>query len=384
MIDKLKIRGDIFRSLGVILLLVGLSSDLAAGQDPALRYARGFSVQTTHSGCKLITVHPSWRDDAAPLRYLLVPRGKSAPSNHPPARVIFVPVQRVVSLSTTHLAYLDAAGQTDRLVGLADFKYVNTPSVRQRIAAGELKAVGHFTSLRLEPLLDLSADLILTPASGSSYDVHPKLIEAGLPAVLVIDHLETHPLGRCEWIKFLALFFDTGAHAETLFNQIADRYAHLAKTATHWSHRPTVLTGAPFQGQWWVARGDSFVSQFIRDAGGDYLWSDTPGAGSLPMDAEAVYERALDADVWLNTGNWRQRNDALAADPRFAAIRALKQGRIYNNNKRLNPWGGNDYWESGMLRPDAVLADLMAILHPQRLPDHQLVYYRRLTQDIKR
>jgi iron complex transport system substrate-binding protein len=96
------------------------------------------------------------------------------------------------------------------------------------------------------------------------------------------------------------------------------------------------------------------------------------------MDLEAVYEKALTADLWLNTGSWRSIADARAADPRFSEVPALRRGRIYNNNKRLNPWGGNDYWESGMLRPDAVLADVIAILHPDLLPDHELVYYQRL------
>ena len=96
------------------------------------------------------------------------------------------------------------------------------------------------------------------------------------------------------------------------------------------------------------------------------------------MDVEAVYERALEADVWLNTGNWRHMDDALAADPRFAAINALRQNHVYNNNRRLNPSGGNDYWESGMLNPDVVLADLITIFHNHLLPDHELVYYRQL------
>ena len=144
------------------------------------------------------------------------------PKEHPPAQIIFVPVRRVVSLSTTHLAYMDAADLTERLVGLSGFKHVNTPSVRRRIDAGALKEVGQFTNLNVETLMDLAPDLILASASGSVYDVHPKLLEAGLPVALMIDHLEAHPLGRAEWIKFLGLFFDTVSHTEALFKEIAD------------------------------------------------------------------------------------------------------------------------------------------------------------------
>jgi iron complex transport system substrate-binding protein len=360
-----------------ILLLGGIRISWSADQGLSLSYARGFHV-AEWAGCKLVTVRPAWKDGGVGFRYLLVPQGRTAPSNYPPAQVIYVPVRRVVSLSTTYLAYMDAAGWTDRLVGLGGGKYANTPSVRQRVETDQIKEVGDFTKLNIEILMDLSPDLILTSASGSVYDVHPKLLEAGLPTVLVIDHLEAHPLARLEWIKFLALFFDTLSHAETLFDVTAKRYTDLVQKAMQVSIRPKVITGAPFQGQWWVAKGQSFVAQFIRDAGGDYFWSHLPGVGSLPMDVEAVYEQALEADVWLNTGNWRRTDDALSADPRFAAIKALRQNRVYNNNRRLNYYGGNDYWESGMLNPDIVLADLITIFHHHLLPGHELVYYRQL------
>jgi iron complex transport system substrate-binding protein len=348
-----------------------------ADQVLSLRYARGFKV-SPYAGCCLVTVHPPWSEGGPTFRYLLVPQGHAVPEGYRPAQVFFVPVQRVVSLSVTHLAYMDSAGLTDRLVGLAGFKYVNTPSVRRRIDAGALKEAGQLTNLNIETLIDLEPDLILAFASGSSYDVSSKLLEAGLPVALTIGHLEAHPLGRTEWVKFLGLFFGTVPHAEALFKQIEERYLRLAKTAAQVSKRPRVITGALFRGQWWVPGADSFVTRLIVDAGGKPAWPQIPGTGSRPMDLEVVYEKALAADVWLNTGSWQTIAEARAADPRFSEVPALRRGMVYNNNKRLNPWGGNDYWESGMLRPDVVLADLIAILHPDLLPDHELVYYRRL------
>jgi iron complex transport system substrate-binding protein len=360
----------------LLILFIGIGN-AGAEADLKLQYAKGFQVESL-DGCTLVSVQPAWQKDGYSFRYLLVPTGRKVPSKYPPAQIIRVPVRRVVSLSTTHLGYIDAADRTNRLVGLAGFDHVNTPSVRQRIAAGKLKEVGQFTSLRMETMIDLTPDLILVPASGSSYDVHPKLIEAGLPTVLFIDHLESHPLGRLEWIKLLALFFDTSAHAAALFEETAARYRALADMGRKVTARPKIITGAPFQGRWWIAKGNSFVARFIDDAGGDYLWSHMPGVGSTPLDVEAVYAQALSADIWLNPGAWKRTDEAKTADPRFAIIPALQQNRIFNNNKRLNAKGGNDYWESGMLRPDKVLSDLIAILHPELLPRHELVYYRRL------
>lgn len=362
----------------ITLLLVVLRGTLAvADHGSHLQYARGFEI-SQHDGYTQVSVHLPWRKNNVPMRYLLVPGGKSAPVDLPPGQVIHVPVHRVVALSTTHLAYIDAAGRTDRLVGLADFKTVNTTAVRRRIDAGRIKEVGHAMRLSMETVLDLSPDVILTSASGSLHDVHPKLAEAGLPAVLIIDHLERHPLGRLEWIKFMGLLYGTGDHAHRMFNDIARKYRRLAESTVAVDHRPRIISGTPFQGQWWVAKADSFVAQYIRDAGGTHLWMDIPGTGSQPMDVEMVYERALDCEFWINPGTWRRLADGLTADPRFADVRALRQGQVFNNNKRLNPWGGNDYWESGMLHPELVLADLVAIVHPDLLPGHELIYYQQL------
>jgi iron complex transport system substrate-binding protein len=361
----------------VALLGLILGQGPASGQAITVHYARGFQVEN-FGACHLVTLHPTWKGDPATYRYLLVPRGEAVPPAHPPAQVVRVPVQRVVALSTTHLAYMAAAGQVDRLVGLDGFAFVNTPAVRRRIDAGGLTAVGHGTRLRIENLLELAPDLILTPASGSVHDVHPKLLEAGLTTGLVLEHMEAHPLGRCEWMKFLALFFGTGEHAESLFKETAARYTDLVHKVAQASRRPKVITGAPFQGRWYVPRGESFMARLLADAGGAYAWAATPGVGSVAMDVEAVYGKALEADLWLNTGTWRSVADATAADPRFGAVPALVEGRVFNNDKRLNASGGNDYWESGLMRPDVVLADLITILHPDLLPGRELVYYRPL------
>ena len=361
----------------VAVLFAGTGVAMCADSGAPLEYAQYLRIEEW-SGCKLATIlSPRDREKVA-YRFLLVPRGTPVPKNYPKARVFRVPVERVVSFSTTHLAYIDTAGKTGDLVGLSGFNYVNTPSVRRLIESGKLEEVGQMNSLKLETVLDLSPDLILTPDMDSAHTVHSRLLAAGLPAVPIMDHVEEHPLGRCEWIKLLALFLGTESHADTLFNEIAGRYHALVLKAASVRNRPRVIAGAPFQGQWYVARGNSFVAQFIRDAGGDYIWSHIPGTDSVLMDAEAAYEAVLEADIWLNPGEWKRLEDGLSADPRFAVIPAMKPGKVFNYNKRLNRWGGNDYWESGMLRPDEVLADLIAILHPEILPDRELMYYRKL------
>ncbi|MCF6188152.1 MAG: hypothetical protein L3J49_11855 [Desulfobulbaceae bacterium] len=127
-----------------------------------------------------------------------------------------------------------------------------------------------------------------------------------------------------------------------------------------------------------MARGESFAARFLADAGADYIWKDLPGTGSMPMDIEMVYERGAAADFWVNTGNWATLAQAVRSAPRMATFKAIKEKRLYNRNRRVNDSGANDYWESGMVQPDVILADLIRIFHPELLPNHELYYYQRL------
>jgi len=44
----------------------------------------------------------------------------------------------------------------------------------------------------------------------------------------------------------------------------------------------------------------------------------------------------------------------------------------------MNAQGANDYWESGAVNPHLVLADLIRIIHPELLPNHELIYYKSI------
>jgi iron complex transport system substrate-binding protein len=49
---------------------------------------------------------------------------------------------------------------------------------------------------------------------------------------------------------------------------------------------------------------------------------------------------------------------------------------IYNNTLRTTPEGGNDFWESGAVRPDLILEDLIQVFHYDG--SGNLNYYFRL------
>ena len=346
-----------------------------------LLYSRGLTVEYFNN-YKVVTVINPWRGADESFQYLLVQCGTPAPEGFDNAQIIEVPVQRFVGLSTTILPGLEEMGLLDRLVAVEEFDYVNTEAVRQLIDDGSLVEVSDGGALNVELVIEQEPDLIMTFAYGSpKYDAHPKLLEAGLKTAITAGYMETSPLGRAEWVKFTALFFNTEAKAEVVFNQKAERYNEIAALVKDLSVKPTVVTGVNRGDEWRVSGGQSYFAGFLRDAGADYLWADDDSTGSIPLDFEAVFERAADADFWVpNTGGWQTLADVAAADERYTELAAFQNGTIINNNARVNEFGGNDYFESGVANPDLVLADLISVFHPDLLPDHELTFFIQIDE----
>lgn len=342
-------------------------------------FAQGWTVDY-HDNFKLLTLLNPWRGSEQKFQYLLLQCGTPAPDGYVDIPVIEVPVPNVAALTTTVLPHLQQLALLDRLVAVEKFDLVNTSEVRQMIEGGALQEVGSGTSVNAETLIDLDPRLIITFAYGNpEYDTHPKLLEAGLPVALTAGYMETTPLGRSEWLKATALFFNREAAAGQIFGEMAARYAEMAELASSVAERPTVLVGIPRRDSWRVPGGNSYFARYIADAGGDYLWRDDGSTGSIPLSMESVFEQAVEVDIWLaNTGTWFTAADILAADERYESLAAVQHGSVYSNNAKLNEWGGNDYWETGVASPHLVLADLIKILHPELLPEHELIWFHQL------
>ncbi len=347
-------------------------------QKAIVEYAQNFSVEYANH-YKVVTVNQTW-PGSDPARYVLVQCGTPAPEDVDADAVIEVPAGSLVTMATTYLPFVVDLGLLDYLIGHDEFDYVNTPEVRSRIEAGEMTEVGSGSGVSVETVIDLEPSLILTSGSGlAEYDAHPALIAAGLPVVLAGDWLEMTPLGRAEWVKFVALFYNAETKADEIFGQIVENYQALSELAASVEERPTVFVDAPWEGTWYMAGGGSYTAHLLADAGAEYLWADDESTGSMALDFETVLERAADADFWVNAGGyWFTKDDMLAADERFAEFAAVQNGNVWSNNLYLNDFGGNYYYEGGIAHPDWILADLIAIFHPELLPDHEFVFYRQL------
>jgi iron complex transport system substrate-binding protein len=237
-------------------------------------------------------------------------------------------------------------------------------------------------------VLDAEPSLLLTFIySSDDINTHPALVEAGVPVVVASDYIEASPLGQAEWIKFTALFYNAEATANAVFDEKAAAYQGLVDLTASLSdeEKPTVLWNSytAYSNAWWIPGSESFAGQFIRDAGGTLVLGDDPQvAGNInatPFDFEVVYDTGFDADLWFpGTFGVRTLADFIAQDERNADFEAVQAGQVYNFDARENANGGNDFFENGVANPQDVLADLISIMHPELLPDHELIYYRQL------
>lgn len=347
-------------------------------------YAHGYSV-VYHGTYKVVRTFDPWGRASGNHTYLLVQRGEKVPEGYSNAMVFTVPVQSVITLSVSQVPHLSAINETSSIKGHNGLAHIFDEGFRARAASGEIAEIGSGTMsmnnpLKTETMIELEPDLVFCSASGfPEYDNQQKLIEAGLKPVVVADWMEDDPVARAEWIKFFALFYNKEKEAEATFRQIEQNYAAIKEKAAKAGSRPTIFTGLEYQGTWYASGGNSYVARLFSDAGGDYIFSDLAGSGEIPLDFEAVYDKAHDADYYINIGMAGGGEDILARDPRYARFDAIRSGAVYHFDARTNEYGSLDYWQSGTVHPDIILADLVKILHPELLPDHELYYYRHVS-----
>lgn len=343
----------------------------------AVQDATNFTI-SYHNSYQVLTVNQPY-PNGSPQSYVLVRCGVPAPTltgdlAHAPQ--ITVPVSTLYSASTTHLGMIDELGQTDVVSGLANTANAVNPQIRRRIDAGKIADYAPGQQINVESVIAGHPDVLVT--QGTDDPSYAKLRDAGINVVADAEWLEATPLGRAEWVKVFAALTGTEKKAGETYRRLRDDYRNVAaKTA---GVRPAeVLPGTMYQGTWSVPAGGDYAGRLIVDAGGDYPWSRDPNTGSLQLSFESVYAKAGHAPVWLVSTDWRTLDDALAADNRYGELTAVRDGQVWSATKAIGPGGGNDYWERGVARPDLVLADLVAILHPELTPNHRFEFYRQVT-----
>ncbi len=364
-----------FLMLGCLIVLLGCAQPAPEEKTEKLirsyplQYAEGFSILEYESYWQ-INVHEAF-PGADTLSYRI------AKNNQP--QYLPMEADRVICTSTTHLPALAMLNEATSLVGFPGTQYISTTEFQPLIQSEAITDLGQDQQLNVEKIASLEPAWVMAFSQGNDGKQLNKLRQMGVPVILNGDYMEKTVLGRAEWIKFMAVFFNKLELADRLFSQIETTYNQLRAKADKASNRPSVMKGLLYGDRWFVPGGANWSATLIEDAGGAYIWSSNTDRGWLELSYETVLDAAGKSDYWIGVGSITTMQELKAADARYEQFKPFQTGRVYSYAGRIGPGGGVDYLENGYARPDIVLKDLVKILHPDLIPDHNLYFFMPLS-----
>ncbi len=350
-------------------------------EENTISHAKGFTIENSNSGLTIIKINSPWPNAKAEFTYALIPKDKMVAMNlnkYEYDAIVAVPVERLVVTSTTHIPALEALGVLDRLVGFPDTEYISSKEARKRIDDGNIKELGNNESINTEMVIELNPEVVVGFGIDKQNSAYETIQRSTIPVVYNGDWTEETPLGKAEWIKFFAPFFQMEKKADSIFLEIEKQYKETELLADKASSQPTVLSGALYKDVWYLPGGQSWAATFLEDANTRYLWQDTEATGSLSLSIENVLEKGEKADYWISPSQFTSYKDLEEANRHYLQFDAFQKKKMYTFAKTTGDTGGLLYYELAPQRPDLVLKDLVHIFHPELLPDHELFFFKPL------
>jgi iron complex transport system substrate-binding protein len=340
----------------------------------SLKYAQGFAIDY-YADYKKVTVKNPWANNAVIRSYYLV----NDSSTRTPADgvKIIIPVTKMAVTVVTIFEFLSLLDEIDCVNAVCQPQLIYNQDIRAKYKSSGLVDLGDSFSIDIETILHTKPNAILVSGYGSADIYTNRLEKTGIPVIINNEWMESTPLARSEWIKFIAAFFDKENLADSIFDLVANNYNSIKYGAKEIENKTTVMIGNDFRGTWYMPGGRNYMAALIADAGGNYFYENNTETGSLPLNYEKVIKNFSQSDVWLNC-NFNSFDELLKVDKKNSYFRPFKLRQVYNFNKRKMPEGANDFWESAVARPDLLLNDIIAVLYPDNFPDYETVYIEKL------
>lgn len=353
-------------SFSIIILLFSCTrqlnpnSQIISSESP--EYAKGFKINLlADSSYQIILLNPESTSDT--IDVINVPK---------------ILPQNIACLSTTHVSIIDQLDRLSLLKGISFADRVKNPNAQSAFQRGEIKNLSTDSDLDDEILIGLKTEMLFVyPFGGEDYS---KFEKSGIMVVPISEYMESHPLGRAEWIKVFGTLLGEKQKADSVFVEIKNKYLALVDSVnSRVKIRPSVFTGFYDNGDWYAPAGNGFVSQFLKDAGADYVFADSLHRGNLKIPFELLYSEVYNTDAWVKifySSDKPSRDQIANEDPRFQEIKSFKTNNIFYCNT-----ADNDYFGDAIMEPDVILADLIYCFHPDLLPSRSNKYYLKLADN---
>jgi iron complex transport system substrate-binding protein len=350
---------------------------VAEGEAVEVKYAKGFSIEK-YTGYNILTVKDPWPDADKTYRYLLLKEGTVAPDHLEYDYEINIPVKNIVVTSTTHIPSLEALGEESSLIGFPDLEYISSENTRKLISENRITELGKNEAINTETLISIEPEVVVGFAINGNNKTYNTIQRSGIPVIFNGDWTEASPLGKAEWVKFFGALFDKNEEAQKYFKKVETNYKMAKNLATTAEKKPTVLSGSMYKDQWYVPYGNSWLARFIEEANTSYIYKETSGSGSMALAFETVLSDAKNARFWVAPGQFGSYEQLMEASSHYDQFRAVKEQNVFTYSSTKGDTGGVLFYELAPNRPDLVLRDLIAIFHPDLLPEHEFTFFKPL------
>ena len=312
------------------------------------------------------------------LNQIVVTRGEEVSRQGDKVKVFQHGARSTACLSSVFVGFLSAVNRSSSIVAVDELDYISDPLVRRLANAGRVSEVGGLDKLNFEVLAYQKPDILFASEFDQDHSVRHLLSRLGIYTVFCNSFREKTPLARAEWIKLFGVLTGEYEKAKNVFAAVERNYNSLRDSVANIQKKPTAFMNALWGDQWSIPGGNSFQAILLKDAGAKYIWSHETDHEIIFTGFETMLINAGQADFWLNVNTFRSMEELYKADSRYENFKAFEKGNVYNNNANENDYGGIPYWETGAVRPDWVLSDLVEIFHPDIQDLDSMKYYHRL------
>lgn len=291
-----------------------------------ITYASGFSIDNLGNGSKLVT-------DGDDQKFLLVPKGNIIPSGYENAILVRTPIDNVFLGSSTYACALNALGLVDSIGGVtSDAPEWYIPEVKSGIENGSIKFVGQAFAPDFEKIRKIDPEIAFVYTGlYPQTNMIDKFKELGITYAVNNEYMETTTLGRLEWMKFEAAFYNKDSEAKVYFDEEVNKINKL-KSMTKGLNGKKVVWASIYKGVVYVPNAGSYVAEMIEAAGGVYAFEDlgTSRVDTAKLTLEEFYVKAKDADVLIYASTYGNSiQDIIDQAPILEDIKSIKDGNAY-------------------------------------------------------
>jgi len=234
------------------------------------------------------------------------------------------PPSRIVCLTEETVETLYLLGEQDRVVGISGY-VVRPPQARR-----EKPRVSAFTSAKIDKILALKPDLVLT-FSDLQADIAADLIRHGLD---VHAFNQRSVAGILNMIRTVGALVDASEQAEQLVGKLEMGLTEARERASRLPRQPRV-----FFEEWDdpLISGIGWVSELVEIAGGIDIFADRAGRGAA-KDRVVTIDEVVAREPDLIIGSWcgkKFRPERVMARPAFDRIPAVQHQEVYEIKSSL-------------------------------------------------